>query len=132
MDTTVAPASTISAVPVQGAMAVPDISHLNSPEQNISDDLVLLQEVLRSYKKAKGQFPTGTNAAIVVLLMSKDSGAPWIPAGHRALSAEGQLVDRWGTALQFVNMPDGGMTIRTAGPDTQYGTQDDFRVVVAP
>jgi len=49
----------------------------------------------------------------------------FIPPGHRAINARGELVDRWGTPFRFHQLSGTQMEIRSAGPDRKFGTTDD-------
>jgi hypothetical protein len=50
----------------------------------------------------------------------------FLPDQHVALNPQGQLVDRWGTPLQFHSLGDKRYEIRSAGPDRKLWTADDI------
>jgi len=50
----------------------------------------------------------------------------FLPDRHRALNADGLLVDRWDTPLFFHPLSRGRYEIRSAGPDRKMWTADDL------
>lgn len=101
-------------------------SNLNSPSQNIEDDLASIESALTSYRKVYGSNPTGFNNEITAKLTGKNAKrvAAFDP-NHTAISDNGALLDRWGTPFRFHALSGSHMTVTSAGPDRQFNTEDD-------
>ncbi len=101
---------------------------LNADHGNIGEDLAILQEVLRSYHRRYKENPTGRHEEIVARLIGQNQERwVFISPDHPAYR-NGQLFDRWGTPFRFHALSVDSMEIRSAGPDRQFGTEDDFWV----
>ncbi len=50
----------------------------------------------------------------------------WIRPGHPAVSAQGELLDRWGTPVFFHRESSSRTSLRSAGPDRAFWTDDDI------
>lgn len=96
-------------------------------------DLRIVAAILETYRTnfLREGNPVGNNAEITAVLRG---GNPlrlvFIPEGHPALNAEGELCDRWGTPYFFHAESATRMEIRSAGPDRRQFTTDD--AVLAP
>ncbi len=101
---------------------------LNAPGGDIRADLKILNELFETWQSnfPRGGNPVGENAEITAAL----SGAnplrfAFLPRGHRAVNARGELCDRWGTPFRFHQVSGQQMEIRSAGPDRKFLTDDD-------
>lgn len=97
--------------------------------QTVQRDLDDISHLLQSYRalvKTANPLPLGSNEEIAAALMGKNPhGEIFLPKGHRAFNAKGQIVDRWGGPLFFHALAADRMEIRSAGPDGQMWTEDD-------
>ncbi|MCB1225180.1 MAG: hypothetical protein KDK99_05150 [Verrucomicrobiales bacterium] len=99
---------------------------LDAPEGSVEQDLEIVREVFRIYQRVEDGNPVGLNEDITAAITGANpQGAVVFPPGHRAI-VEGQLVDRWGTPFWFHPLSGREMEIRSAGPDRELFTQDDF------
>jgi len=101
---------------------------LNAADGTIRRDLEILNEVFATFQTnfpATGN-PVGENAEITAALTGENKfHFAFIPPGHRAIDAQGELCDRWGTPFRFHQLSGTRMEIRSAGPDRKFGTADD-------
>jgi len=75
----------------------------------------------------QGTNPVGDNAEITAVLTGKNRlGYAFIRPDHPAISPQGELCDRWGTPYFFHQISGTVMQVRSAGPDRQHWTADDF------
>lgn len=100
---------------------------LNSPRTDIHADLRLLNDLFMHYRSAvREQNPVGENAEITAALTGRNRlGFAFVPKGHPAINARGELCDRWGTPFFFHALSGEQMEIRSAGPDRKLWTDDD-------
>lgn len=106
----------------------PIADQLNAPDGTIRRDLEILNEVFAAWQTNFPQEgnPVGENAEITAALTGKNKFQfAFIAPGHRALNAQGELCDRWGTPFFFHAMSGTRMEIRSAGPDKKLYTTDD-------
>jgi hypothetical protein len=76
--------------------------------------------------KGDDPLPLGANEELAAALRGKNRGQlEFISEGSPALNAQGQLVDRWGTALFFHAKGRDRVDIRSAGLDRAMWTADD-------
>ncbi len=94
------------------------------------DNLIL---GIQQYKEFVGTYPTGNNAQIVKALLGQTDKKVLILAVRRSeLNDKGELVDPWGTPLQFY-FSHNEVLIRSAGPNKALedsaiaGADDMFR-----
>jgi hypothetical protein len=113
-------------------LEVSDVAReLNSPATDIHADLKLLRAIFDDYRTNLRLNPTGNNAEITAALTGKNSlRLALIPPRHRAINAEGELCDRWGTSFFFHQLSGTQMEIHSAGPDRKMWTDDD--IVLSP
>ena len=101
---------------------------LNAPGGTLRRDLEILHEVFATWQTnfPRTGNPVGENAEITAALAGDNPVRfAFIPRGHRAINARGELVDRWGTPFRFHQLSGTQMEIRSAGPDKRFGTADD-------
>ena len=100
-----------------------------SPEevQKIHDAIDNLEFTLRDFGTALGGNPVGTNAEITAALLGDNAKQVKleIPAGS-SLSPDGELCDIWGSPWFFHQLSATKTELRSAGPDRQMYTDDDF------
>lgn len=130
------PPASSAAAPAKASPAPEESSRLadglNGPSGDIRADLRIIDGVFAAYRSAlRAGNPIGENAEITAALTGKNRlGFAFIPAHHPAISARGELCDRWGTPFFFHQASGERMEIRSAGPDRILWTADD--VVSAP
>ena len=101
---------------------------LNSPRFDVTHDLVLLNDLLTNWRLnfPRDGNPWGDNAQITAALTGDNPlRLPLLPRNHPAVSAAGELCDRWGTPFRFHALAGDRMELRSAGPDKKFGTADD-------
>ncbi len=100
---------------------------LNAPDGDIKEDLRTLDEIFRQYRSStRGSNPVGDNREVTAALAGRNPAAySFISPGHPAISATGELCDRWGTPFFFHQLSGSQMEIRSAGPDRRLWTEDD-------
>lgn len=88
---------------------------------------------LQQYKEFIGSYPPGSNVEISRALLGQTEKKVLILVIRKnALSAKGEIVDSWGTPLQFY-FSNNGILIRSAGPNKAFednktsGGDDLFR-----
>jgi len=93
---------------------------LKHPDEKIAkfntdcDNLIM---GIQQYREFVGGYPTGNNAQVVKALLGQTEKKVLILAVRRAaLNDKGELVDPWGTPLQFYFSND-EVLIRSAGPN---------------
>jgi hypothetical protein len=83
--------------------------------------------MLRDFRSSTGENPIGTNAEIMKTLMGDNPrGATFGPPEGMKLSAQGELLDPWGSPYFFHQVSRDVMEIISAGPDKRRGTEDDL------
>ena len=99
-----------------------------APEGDAARDVEILETLLGDFARACGENPVGENEEITAALQGNNpKGLRFFPTEHRGLSAEGKLLDRWGTPWFFHALSGKCMEISSAGPDGEFGTADDAR-----
>ena len=106
----------------------PALDKTKDPELEIArNDVENVGLMLRDFRTVQGENPTGTNAEIMKAVMGGNKkGAQLGPPTGMALNRDGELVDRWGTAVFFHQNSATDMDIRSAGPDRKLYTSDDL------
>ena len=95
------------------------------PEAAIELDKVRL--MLRDYRTLYHENPVGTNAEIMRAVMGGNPKQARLgPPEGQTLSADGELLDRWGTPYFFHQLSSDLMEVRSAGPDKTLWTSDDI------
>lgn len=90
-------------------------------------DLRVLREIFEAYDVSFNAHPTGLHEEITAALTGHNpQGLAFIPADHPALDSQGRLLDRWGTPFFFHSISRHLTELRSAGPDRQMWTDDDF------
>ena len=106
----------------------PIAAALNAENSTISRDLDILSQVFDAWRTSfvREGNPVGENSDITSALCGANPlGLVLIPRNHRAINANGELCDRWGTPFRFHQLSGERMEIRSAGPDRRFATPDD-------
>jgi hypothetical protein len=100
---------------------------LNSPSGDIHSDLRMVDAIFAAYRGAvRAGNPVGENAEITAALTGRNRlSYAFIPPGHPAINAKGELCDRWGSPFFFHQLSGERMEVRSAGPDRRLWTADD-------
>jgi hypothetical protein len=105
-----------------GPLAVP----VNPPDPEAANRLEQVAFVIRDFRNALSQNPSGTNAEITAALLGgnlKQIRFP-VPEGS-SVNSRGELCDFWGRPYFFHQLSGTEMEIRSAGPDLNLWTPDD-------
>lgn len=113
----------INLFPTGGEMA----DQLNDPEADATDDLMLVDELIRIHLDTFKSIPPGGENVDIMQAMTgrNERSLAIIPPGHKVLSEIGELLDRWGTPYHFHPVSRNRLEIRSAGPDRQLWNEDD-------
>jgi len=83
------------------------------------------KEALSMFEVDNGHFPKGKNGLNDLLVKPRDASPEW----HKYLDTDALPVDPWGTPYVYEcpgrHNPD-GYDLSSAGPDKQFGTDDDI------
>ena len=95
--------------------------------ETAQDDVAAVGQLLEEYRRVFGAMPVGELNDEIVRRLQGDNplGIAVLPKDHPALSADGELLDRWGTPYRFHPESAWVMTVRSAGPDKRMWTSDD-------
>lgn len=90
-------------------------------------DLSNVHVLLSSHRRVFGENPVGLNDEITAELTGRNSkGVASLSPDHRAISDDGELLDRWSTPYRFHALSSKLMEVRSAGPDRVHFTEDDL------
>ncbi len=110
-----------------GETILRDYARPNLPPQH---DLTLMSRLMENsllLLKSAGNRPLSANEDWASLLRGQNAAHErFLPDQCVALSADGKLVDRWGTPLFFHALGRGRFEIRSGGPDKKLWTADDI------
>ena len=104
---------------------------LSDPSASVRDDLLVIVELLRAYRRLLEGLPESEgNREIVACLRGENRmQLIFLAAGHGRVDADGVLLDRFGFPYTFRKI-DGGLEVRSSGPDGQPGTEDDVTLPI--
>jgi len=123
------PVTPVPAPPAPSSIPTKPPAPSISPEEirKIHDAIDNLELTLRDFGTALGGNPVGTNAEITAALLGDNTKQVKleIPTGS-TLSASGELCDIWGSPWFFHQLSATKTELRSAGPDRQMYTDDDF------
>lgn len=110
--------------PQSAAATAPPLSPNETAEEDVQALVILLEE----YRRAFGAMPMGEQNYEIVSRMQGENpkGIAVLPKSHPNISAEGELLDRWGTPYRFHPESAWHTTVRSAGPDQEMWTADDL------
>ncbi len=120
-------ASPAQAPPLLGEIILREYANTNlSPENDLTLMSRLMDNSLLLLKSAANR-PLSANEDWADFLRGRNSARErFLPDNHIILSADGKLVDRWGTPLFFHALGGGRYELRSAGPDKKLWTADDL------
>ena len=131
------PKGTVSPLPVmeiadrlpapEGTPNNKDAPDTGPKNETVFDDVQTVSTLLEEFRRSFGAMPTGElNDEIVRRLQGENpKGIAVLPKTHPSISADGELLDRWGTPYRFHPESAWHMTVRSAGPDKKMWTSDD-------
>lgn len=97
------------------------------------EDLKKIHRVVTGYYsvvKDSAKHPIGGNADLAAALRGDNPNREvFLPAGHPVFSADGLLLDRWGSPLVVHPQAWRELELRSAGPDRTPYTDDDLRLL---
>lgn len=106
------------------------LAHYADPATPPREDLTWMSRALENFSlmvKGVQPLPLGANEEIAKALRGKNAAKlVFLRAPCPALNGAGQLIDRWGTPLYFHAEAADHLDIRSAGPDREMWTADDF------
>lgn len=106
----------------------PLLAALGSPGSRPADEARVVLSVFDAYRRTCGGYPCGASNRQFVnaLLGANPAHLPFVPADHPRLTAQGELVDAWGTPFSFHLLSQAQVEIRSAGPDRRLYSADDL------
>jgi hypothetical protein len=119
----------VNALPPPQGLPVKPTPPSDIPKNDTAyDDVQTVNILLEEFRRAFGAMPTGElNDEIVRRLQGENpKGIAVLPKTHPSISADGELLDRWGTPYRFHPESAWLMTVRSAGPDKEMWTSDDL------
>jgi hypothetical protein len=106
------------------------LDQLNNPDTTPQDDVRLLALLFSDYSSVFKRVPLGMHTEIVAALKGDNPRSiSYIPDGHPAVNARGEIEDRWDRAYFFHVISRNAVEIISAGPDGELFTGDDIRDV---
>lgn len=104
---------------------------LSDPNASVQDDLLVIGELLRAYRRILEGWPESESNREVVACLSGGNRMQliFLAAGHDRVDSDGLLLDRFGSPYTFRKI-DGGLEVRSSGPDGQTGTEDDVTLPI--
>ena len=103
---------------------------LNAPAADPAQDVATLHRIIVLYQRAlhnRQGTPIGDDIDLARALTGHNPmRQTFLPPDHPALSANGHLIDRWGTPYHLHPRGNGAYEVRSAGPDRQLFTSDDL------
>lgn len=95
---------------------------------NAREDIAIIQQLLREYRRNLGGNPVGENDEITAALTGTNEKklAYLAHEVRRLVDSDGRLMDRWGNPYVFHALSGTAMEIRSAGPDGIPYNPDDL------
>ena len=101
---------------------------MNRPNTTIHDDIRTLAMLFADYASVFRRVPLGTHREMVAALRGENPrNVRYIPDGHPAVNAQGEIVDRWKRPFFFHVISRDAVEIISAGPDGEFFSDDDIR-----
>lgn len=109
---------------------IPISRQILAKESSPQRDLEVVFELLEIYKRTFKGYPAGQENRHFVnaLTGNNPQRAVLIAPTHPAISAEGELIDRWGTPVFFHLVASDQIELRSAGPDREMYSPDDLEL----
>lgn len=119
----------LAPAPSLAAIHSPIADNLNATASTGAQDLAVVYQLLDRYREIYGAFPTGEDNATIVNALTGNNPRrlAFLDRTHPAISARGELIDRWQTPLFFHLESRDAVEIRSAGPDREMYSSDDLR-----
>lgn len=115
--------------PIELAPIAETAAELNAAGGDITADLQIVGGLVDYFRRLHQANPIGLNHEIVRQLQGNTPRRIGVlPSECAALSASGELLDRWGTPFFFHQQSGTEMEIVSAGPDRELWTNDDARL----
>jgi len=91
-------------------------------------EIEALANILASYSESSGALPTAENNSRVMsqLRGANPSKRAWFPPEHPRINNRGELLDAYGSPYNFHFESGQKVTLRSAGPDCEFFTEDDL------
>ena len=110
--------------------SLPLAERLNNPlvpvDQDVQTVFSICDIYFTSLKTYEGR-PIRDDSDLVIALSGKNPiKRVFLPPNHPAISAEGRLLDRWGTPYFIHALKSRFLEIRSGGPDRKLFTHDDL------
>jgi len=101
---------------------------IGAPNTRPDAEPQLVLDVLKAYRRYFGAYPAGENNRQFVnaLLGANKDNLPFLAHDHPRISANGELVDAWGTPFYFHQNSRQSIEVRSAGADRLLYTDDDI------
>ncbi len=104
---------------------------INAEGASAQEDVMLMGQLLRDYHGYLKGLPYGGNKEFTQALLGQNRlKEPFLAVDHPAVSAQGELIDRWGTPYFLHPVSEGIVEVKSAGPDQQMWTEDDVDSVL--
>jgi hypothetical protein len=112
----------------QRPSAASTTERLNQPEETAREDIAAVHLMLTDYRKVFGQVPEGGLNEEITRGLRGDNPKKLVFLVEKSgtLNAGGELIDRWGSPYFFHKLSRDRIDLRSAGPDRQFWTSDDF------
>lgn len=104
--------------------------HLHDPAAAPEEDVEILEAIIGYYRMVYSMNPVaGENADVLYALTGNNpQNIVVFPDDHPDLSANGELLDRWGNPYFFHALSRTSMDIWSSGTDGKLGTADDVKL----
>ena len=92
-----------------------------------SEVAFVIEDALEQYKADQDRYPTGAdNASVVKALYGENPRKKDYLVKMKSIIRDGQFTDYWRTPLQIELPATGAARVISAGPDRNFGTEDDI------
>lgn len=87
----------------------------------------VVEEGAADYRSEHGAVPTGSGREVIALLLGANSSQKSYlrPEFRQFLSSDGDPLDSWKRPFRFDRPSDGGIKLRSAGPNGLFHDEDD-------
>ena len=90
-------------------------------------EIAKLRAALNQYRAEFGEYPSGTSAEILKILLRENSKKiQFFTVNPKWVNSAGELVDPWKTPYEIKIFQQTNFAIRSAGPNRAFGDKDDF------
>ncbi len=101
--------------------------------QKLLNEMNQVQTAILNFYIEYNEYPDASSNAVLIQTLDASSAKQNLRRIHFAtfqssdLDAQHELLDPWGTPIQFSVSADGTVHARSAGPDKTFGTADDIK-----